>query len=249
MKIRNITQYLLLADELLLKSPCRSKVGVVLFRKNKILETGYNFYDKKVLVHAEIYVIKKALENGKNLLGARLAISSNTQNYKTCFSCLKLIRESGIKRLFYSKDKVFVVKNTELDCKIAEKYISVTDSLAQLSSYRYKIGALLLKRNNIIGTGYNQKTSNIPHVLYNTHPNSSRDNSIHAEVAAILSATKNGHAINGSTMVVSGFTNGKNRPISCCPCNSCIKILQKYGIRKLVYTTNDGVEIKYLKDF
>ncbi len=113
--------------------------------------------------------------------------------------------------------------------------ISIATKQANKSCYRYKVGAIIVKGGRLLATGYN--------VVGKTNPNHQTfPESVHAEEAAILSRikTKDGLAsLQGATIYVSRVTS-KGSPGLAKPCINCERLIRAVGIKKVVYTTNDG---------
>jgi dCMP deaminase len=117
--------------------------------------------------------------------------------------------------------------------------MNITKEVATLSHcVRFKVGAVLVKDDNIISFGYNgtpagmdncceRDSVTLPHV-------------IHAECNAILKAAKNGNSVNDSTIY-----------LSLSPCLDCSKLILQSGIKRVVYLTAyrnlEGVD--FLKQF
>lgn len=114
-----------------------------------------------------------------------------------------------------------------LDVDIFDKVHSV----ASKSTMIHKHGAIITRYGVVIGEGYNYTTKWMSHSY-----------SIHAEVAALLSVPKrNRHKkyFEDSTMFVIRIE-GKDK--HCClsaPCNNCRREIEKYGIKKVFYSTSD----------
>ncbi len=118
-------------------------------------------------------------------------------------------------------------------------FMNITKEVATLSHcVRFKVGAVLVKDDNIISFGYNgtpagmdncceRDSVTLPHV-------------IHAECNAILKAAKNGNSVNDSTIY-----------LSLSPCLDCSKLILQSGIKRVVYLTAyrnlEGVD--FLKQF
>ena len=107
------------------RSTCqRAKVGAVIVRERNILTTGYNgapaglphctevgclVYESKTpngeieencyrTIHAEINAIAQAAKNGTNISGADIYVT-----HTPCIHCLKVLINTGIRRIFYEK--------------------------------------------------------------------------------------------------------------------------------------------------
>ncbi len=108
------------------RSTCpRAKVGAVIVRDKNILATGYNgapaglphctdvgclVYQSRTptgeieencyrTIHAEINAIAQAAKNGVSIRGADIYVT-----HTPCIHCLKVLINTGIKRIFYEKE-------------------------------------------------------------------------------------------------------------------------------------------------
>lgn len=95
----------------------------------------------------------------------------------------------------------------------------------------FKVGAILVKDNRIISTGYNGTISKTKHCkdychTTDTHHDWSIKNELHAEQNAIIMAAKHGISINGCSCYT-----------SLQPCNVCLLMLLQCGIKEIVYLT------------
>lgn len=114
-------------------------------------------------------------------------------------------------------------------------YISLAKAEAEKSTYKYKLGALVLDGNRIVAKGYNK---------LGVHPHLSRKYgywSKHAECDSILKA-----AGRGDVLIVVRIRKGDGQ-ISCSkPCSRCLMFAKDYGIKKIYYVDWAG-EIRYIK--
>jgi dCMP deaminase len=98
----------------------------------------------------------------------------------------------------------------------------------------YKVGAILVKDNRIISTGYNgtpagyincnEKFTDYSIDQREEHHKFSETFEIHAELNAILSAAKNGLSTNECTLYC-----------TLQPCNDCLKMICNTGIKTIYY--------------
>lgn len=108
----------------------------------------------------------------------------------------------------------------------------------------WKVGAIIVKDERIITTGYNgtpagqlnccdvaydnnwtdRSNGNLKECCSHDHTEWSQKNEIHAELNAILYAAKRGISIEGATMYV-----------TVSPCADCAKAIAQSGIKTLVY--------------
>ena len=104
------------------------------------------------------------------------------------------------------------------------------------------VGVVIEKEGRIISTGYVSSAPGDPHCedvgcLVIT-PEEGCTRTIHAELAAICFAAKNGVSVNGATMIT-----------TLAPCLNCSKAIFNSGIRKLTYLENyrDSRGIEFLR--
>lgn len=104
-----------------------------------------------------------------------------------------------------------------------------------------RVGVVILQKKNMVAFGFNQKDKTHPYLreegfYYNQ--------SLHAEMHAIFKM-KNKDLLEGSTVIV--YREDKNGNVALSrPCEVCQKLLRKYKVKKIQYTTADGVKEEYL---
>lgn len=98
----------------------------------------------------------------------------------------------------------------------------ITASMSK--SQRLKVGAVIVKNNTIISSGYNGLPSKYePDILEDDNGNTKAE-VIHAELNAILHCAKNGTSCNGATLYVTHS-----------PCKSCAALIIQSGIKQIYY--------------
>lgn len=98
--------------------------------------------------------------------------------------------------------------------------------------HQHKLGAVIFIKNRPVSFGFNQmKTHPIMAAVHDKK-------TLHAELAAILNI-KNKARLNGASIVVYREQRNGNTGLAK-PCESCQKILKRYGINHLIYTTYNG---------
>jgi len=110
------------------------------------------------------------------------------------------------------------------------KYFQLAKKISKNSNHHsHRLGAVLVKKNKIIGQGYN--------LLNKTHPLSCTfGKTIHAELSAILDCSL--EDLSGCTLYV--YREGaKEGPLLAKPCKHCQKLLVDFRIQK-VYFSIDG---------
>lgn len=108
--------------------------------------------------------------------------------------------------------------------------------LSHQSQCSTKHGAIVACKKSVLGRGVN---SNKSHPIWGSDRLHGKTHlpmyTLHAEAAAIRDAVRRGADLKGSTIFVARSTEGLSRP-----CTSCLRLIRKYGISKIVYTKGDG---------
>lgn len=108
------------------------------------------------------------------------------------------------------------------------KFLMHAKKIAKLSQEHFKIGAVIVKGNRIMGLGVNCRKS---------HPKANGPHrNIHGEHAAILNAGLNN--LQGASAFIFRERRDTSPGISR-PCNSCLNLLQEAKIKKIVYSINE----------
>lgn len=119
-------------------------------------------------------------------------------------------------------------------------FISIAFLLAERSTCeRAKVGAVMVRDNRIVSTGYGGAPSQMPHCTDEgciIGPDEGCSRTVHAEVNAVAFAAKHGVALEGTTLYVTHA-----------PCYNCAKVLINAGIKevwfKYPYRDHRGVEL------
>jgi len=125
--------------------------------------------------------------------------------------------------------------------KHEDLYIDIALSVAKKSkALRKKVGAVLVKDNNIISFGWNGTPSGFDNSCEYKENGSfiTRDEVVHGEANAISKAAKSTISTNGSTMFV-----------TMSPCYECSKLLIQSGVKRVVYIEEyrDTAAIDFLR--
>ena len=108
-------------------------------------------------------------------------------------------------------------------------YMNIAGEVSQLSkAKRKKVGAIVVKDNNILSFGYNGTPSGFDNTCEHRHPHQHRDVTnwyvLHAESNAIAKVAKSTNSSSGSTLYC-----------TLSPCRDCSKLIIQAGIIKVVY--------------
>jgi deoxycytidylate deaminase len=120
------------------------------------------------------------------------------------------------------------------------KFFKPAAKVAEYSDHPvYKMGAVVYHKNKILGVGHNHATKTHPKMtLRGIHAN------IHAELSAIINVP-NKSFLQHSHMVIYR-ENKMGGPAIARPCETCRALLRGFGIKKVVYTTNEGWASEWL---
>jgi len=121
-------------------------------------------------------------------------------------------------------------------------YFNAARSVAMLSDHRVHIGSVLVKGHKIISSGYNSntRTDKVQAELDKIEFDVESIGKLHSEADCLLPFIKRKKDISGSTLYV--YREKKDGTIAMSrPCSRCMKLIKLAGIKKICYTTDDGV--------
>ena len=108
-----------------------------------------------------------------------------------------------------------------------EYFMNIAKQAATRSTCdRKSVGALIVKNNQILATGYNgslkgsKHCDEIGHLMEGSHC----VRTVHAEANAIVQAAYHGISINGSTLYTTAS-----------PCFNCFKLMVNSGIKRIIF--------------
>lgn len=102
---------------------------------------------------------------------------------------------------------------------------------------RAQIGAVLVKSGRVLAKGYN-KINRYQGTIKSGHWKTS----LHAEMACLLNLMKLGNIedAQGATMFVARHRRNGSTGLAY-PCKDCFEIIRSFGIKKVVFTIDEGV--------
>lgn len=129
-------------------------------------------------------------------------------------------------------------------------YLEIAKAIALRSPcLRRKYGAIVLKDDTIVSTGYNgpargvvncfevgclKEKLNLPHgQAYEDCP------AVHAEENAIINAARNGTSVLGGNLYISGIDSKQNL-VEALPCDRCKRVMINAGIKKVIIRKSNG---------
>ncbi len=118
---------------------------------------------------------------------------------------------------------------------MSSKHINTAIKLAQKSSFRQRVSAVLFRGSKVLGTGYN-RTGESQNRLRTSHWPDSR----HAEVDAVVDALRRYPAseLKGADILVVRLKKDGSYGLAL-PCEDCYQVLTNIGIRRIIFTTNE----------
>jgi dCMP deaminase len=125
---------------------------------------------------------------------------------------------------------------------IDEYYLNIALAVSQRSTcLRKHYGAVLVKNNEILSTGYNNPPRGEPHCWKCTKCDSGKDLStfetcpaVHAEMNCIISASR--QEMLGADLYLAGYDVKSGEPVECeaWPCEICLRLIKNAGIYRII---------------
>ena len=109
-------------------------------------------------------------------------------------------------------------------------------TVAKQSPSRYRLGAVVAKRNRVLGVGFNNQGKTHP-IMRKYDPGEFRPGGIHAEVKACQGASY--RELNGAEIYVARVLRS-GEPALAKPCEICQRFLRAMGVRLAYYSLPDG---------
>jgi len=149
---------------------------------------------------------------------------------------------------------------TRSRCTKEEYYLGIAREVARRSTcFRRAIGALILRDDQIISTGYvgapRKTRDSLEHGFCLRDrlgiPHGQRYElcrSVHAEQNAIINAARAGVSLLGGDMYIFGLEAESGAPINAFPCFICKKMIINAGLERVVCSTADGAHLVFAVD-
>lgn len=147
----------------------------------------------------------------------------------------------------YQHDNNSLIKNNLDTHPRFERFMEIARSVSCLSNYdRYRLGAIIVLKGKIVSRGYNQEKTHPIQKKYNVYRFRIADNSnhfIHAEIDA-LNKAKGIDLSKAEIIIYHTGNNGEQKMAR--PCPGCMAAIKKSGIKKIHYSTPDGLATEYI---
>jgi deoxycytidylate deaminase len=107
-------------------------------------------------------------------------------------------------------------------------FMKLARNISLYSTFKYRVGAVIVKKN-IISVGFNQQKS---HPIYSIGINTT----VHAEMGALIHAQFD----NLSDSVIYVYREDRQGfPAIARPCEKCLQALKEKGVKKMVYSISE----------
>lgn len=129
------------------------------------------------------------------------------------------------------------------------KELAKESSFVKINGRTVKVGSSIYIGNKCISSAVNSNKTNPKVVKYNSILPFEKTPFLHAELAAIISAAKK---IDMKEFKYSTLYVARRLNIGGCglarPCAACMEAIKEYGIPRVIYTTDSGYAVEYIKD-
>lgn len=129
------------------------------------------------------------------------------------------------------------------------KELAEESSFVKISGKPVKVGSSIYIGNRWISSAVNSNKTNPKVVKYNNVLPFKKTPFLHAELAAIISASKKIPAkdFKYCTLYVARKLNNDGCGLAR-PCPACMEAIREYGIQKIIYTTDSGYAVEFIRE-
>lgn len=133
-------------------------------------------------------------------------------------------------------------KLNNLSPKVSNLVVKAKKASLRSNYSKFMIGSVIVKQGRIISCGWSQLKTH-PYVKYNgvyqKEDGVHISENMHSELASVFKV-KDKRVLQGTTIYI--YRENKNGHFANCkPCPMCHKILKEYGVKKMIYTTDQGL--------
>lgn len=122
-------------------------------------------------------------------------------------------------------------------------------SFVKINGKTVRVGSSIYMGNRLVSSAVNSNKTNPKVVKYNNILPFEKTPFLHAEMAAIISAAKK---IDIKDFRYCTLYVARKLKIDGCglarPCPACMEAIREYGIPKVIYTTDSGYAVEFIKD-
>jgi len=117
-----------------------------------------------------------------------------------------------------------------------KSFIKITKKEALKSKYQYKLGCILVHGSTVVSKGHNKSTKTHKIAYYNNTQHECA--TIHAEIDALIGVSK--EDAKKCDLYVVRVRRKDHKLAMAKPCKMCQKIINKMGIKRVIYSINDN---------
>lgn len=124
-----------------------------------------------------------------------------------------------------------------------------TSSFVKINGRIIKVGSSIYKGNRFISRAVNENKTHTAVVRYNDVLPFTKEPFLHAEMSALIKASKiiDEREFKDCTLYVARKLNCGGYGLAR-PCRACMEAIKEFGINKIVYTTDSGYAIEFIRD-
>lgn len=133
--------------------------------------------------------------------------------------------------------------------KTEEAYFNVAKTMMNMSDHGQKLGCVIVDKHHIIGSGHNSKTKY--HRIQAQIDCKYFDSDccygpVHAESSALIPLMRRKYDLRNATVYI--YREHKDGSLGMArPCERCMSMIKKCGIKTIKYTTDDGYAVERLE--
>lgn len=146
----------------------------------------------------------------------------------------------------FDVDQLIPLENIKKHPKF-ERFMDIARSISELSTYdKYRLGAHVVLKGKILAKGFNKAKTHPVQKKFNSYRFDISDKSnhyLHAEMVA-LNKLKHIDLTGGELFVYHTGTDGSQKMAR--PCAACMAASKERGIKKIHYSTPDGMATEYI---
>lgn len=124
-----------------------------------------------------------------------------------------------------------------------EYYLGIAQAVSKKSTcLKKRYGAVIVKDDEVVATGYNDTCRKEPHCMTCTKPSGNGDMeeysvcpAVHAEMNCIISASRK--EMLGADLYLAGFDAHSGEEIEARPCEICLRLIKNAGIDRIINCT------------
>jgi deoxycytidylate deaminase len=121
-------------------------------------------------------------------------------------------------------------------------FFKAAKTVSELSDHRFQLGCIVVDKHRIISSGHNSKTKchRLQAELDQKYFGTESKGPVHAELDALLPLLNRRTELSNAILYI--YREDKQQHLAMArPCPRCMSLIKKCGIKKIKYTTYDGI--------